>query len=109
MNENVDIGVTNPTSNGITGKINLEEARSRADSLTKSADAMKSILDAVNEQMNRIGDSSVDNAVAYASKTDTEIRNEFERLYNEFPRFYNSILKSADDIREIALRMEEEE
>ncbi len=104
----VDVGETTSTSAGVTGKINLEEARSRADSLLKSANTMKQILDAVNEQMNRIGDSGNDQTVSYASKSDTEIRAEFERLYAEFPRFYEEITKNAEDIKSVANTMEQE-
>ena len=104
----VDVGEQTSTTGSITAKINPEEARARAISLKESAEAMKAILDGVNEQMNRIGDSSNDQAVSYSSKSDSEIRLEFERLYGEFPRFYNSILKSAEDITDIADRMEQE-
>ena len=103
-----DVGETTNNSTGVTGKINLEEARTRADSLIKSAVTMKSILDAVNEQMNRIGDSENDQTVSYASRSDTEIRAEFERLYAEFPRFYEEINKNAEDIKTIANTMEQE-
>ncbi len=108
MNNSVDVGGTTGSSAGVTGKINLEEARSRATSLEKSAESMKNILDEVNRQMNRIGDSGDDQTVSYASRSDTEIRAEFERLYAEFPRFYNEILKNAEDIRTIANTMEQE-
>lgn len=108
MAEVIDVGGQTASTGSITAKINPEEARARAASLNTSADAMKSILDAVSEQMNRIGDSSNLDSVSYSSKTDQEIRLEFERLYGEFPRFYNSIIKSADDIRDIADRMEQE-
>ena len=104
-----DVGETTNNSTGVTGKINLEEARTRADSLIKSAVTMKSILDAVNEQMNRIGDSENDQTVSYASRSDTEIRAEFERLYAEFPRFYEEINKNAEDIKTIANTMEQEQ
>ena len=103
---NIDIGGQTGSSSGVTGHINLEEARSRAASLKNSADAMKEILDAVNEQMNRIGDEGNDQTVSYASKSDTEIRAEFERLYAEFPRFYNEIIKNAEDIEAAAQTME---
>ena len=104
----IDVGETTNNSTGVTGKINLEEARSRADSLSQSAEVMKTILDAVNKQMNRIGDSENDETVSYASQSDTTIRAEFERLYAEFPRFYEEINKNAEDIRTIANTMEQE-
>ena len=104
----VDVGGRTATSSGVTGQINLEEARARAVSLKGSADNMKAILDAVNAQMNRIGDAGNDQTVSYASKSDNEIRAEFENLYKEFPRFYNEIIKNANDIETVAKTMEQE-
>ena len=40
----IDVGETTNNSTGVTGKINLEEARSRADSLSQSAEVMKTII-----------------------------------------------------------------
>jgi len=104
----IDVGGTTAQTGNVTGKINAEEARERAASLKNSAETMKSILDAVNDQMERIGDSSNDQTVAYASKTDTEIRADFEKLYAEFPRFYNEIIKNAEDIVTIANTLEQQ-
>ena len=108
MAEILDVGGTTTNKDGVVGRINPDEARARAESLRQSAEHLKDILNAVNEQMNRIGDSENDQAVSYSSKSDKEIRLEFERLYGEFPRFYNAIIKNADDIRDIANGMEEE-
>lgn len=105
---NIDVGGQTGSTSGVTGHINLEEARSRAASLKASADSMKQVLDAVNQQMNRIGDAGNDQTVSYASKSDIEIRAEFERLYAEFPRFYNEIIKNAEDIEAAAQTMETE-
>ena len=108
MADNIDIGQTTNNSTGVTGKINLDEARTRASLLVQSANVMKEILDNVNAQMNRIGDSENDQTVSYASRSDTTIRAEFERLYAEFPRFYEEINKYAEDIRSVANTMEQE-
>ena len=108
MAEVLDVGGTTTNKDGVVGRINPDEARARAESLRQSANHLKDILDAVNDQMNRIGDAENEQAVSYASKSDREIRLEFERLYGEFPRFYNAIIKNADDIRDIANGMEEE-
>ena len=103
-----DVGDITKQGGGTKGKIDVDEAKINVKSLRESADNMKQILDKVKAQMERIGDKDNDQSVAYASNSDTNIMERFTQYYNEFPRYYNQIKKTADDIEDSSMVMEEE-
>jgi len=86
--------------------VETDQARTEASNMVKTADAIEALLTKVSDEMAKLNEKG--EGVYYGADGSKAqlLKDQVDDIRVEFHRIYEQVLKSADDINEIARSME---
>ena len=86
--------------------IETDEARSEVSKMVSNAEQLENLLTKVSTEMAKLNEKGEGVYYGADGSKAALLRDEVDKIRNEFHRIYEQVLKSADDINEIAKSME---